>query len=61
MPDGYRGRPLLLKGALVVFELALPIPTNIIIFQYNPEMMTRKLEQSAGGDQSCASGAPRNP
>jgi hypothetical protein len=61
MPDGFPGRPLLLKGALVVFELALPIPTNIIIFQYNPEMMTRKLEQSAGGDQSCASGAPRNP
>jgi hypothetical protein len=61
MPDGFLGRPLLLKGALVVFELALPIPTNIIIFQYNPEMMTRRLEQSAGGDQSCASGAPRNP
>jgi hypothetical protein len=60
MPDGFPGRPLLLKGALVVFETPLPIPTNVIIFQYNPEAMTRKIEQSAGGDQTSASGGPRN-
>jgi hypothetical protein len=61
MTDGFPGRPLLLKGALVVFETPLPIPTNIIIFQYNPETMTRRVEQMAGGDQTCAGGSPRNP
>jgi len=61
MPVGFPGRPLLLKGALVVFETQLPIPTNVIIFQYNPEAMTRRIEQKAGGDQTCPSGAPRNP
>jgi hypothetical protein len=61
MPNGFPGRPILLKGALVVFETALPIPTNVIIFQYNPEMMTRRIEQSSGGDQTSAAGGPRNP
>jgi hypothetical protein len=61
MTDGFLNRPLLLKGALVVFETQLPIPTNIIIFQYNPESMTRRIEQLAGGDQTCGSGGPRNP
>ena len=61
MTDGFPGRPLLLKGALVVFETPLPIPTNIIIFQYNPETMTRRVEQASGGDQTAAGGAPRNP
>ena len=60
MPDGFSGSPLLLKGALVVFETPLPIPTNVIIFQYNPEAMTRKIEQSAGGEQTSPSGGPRN-
>jgi hypothetical protein len=61
MASDFPGRPLLLKGALVVFETPLPIPTNVILFQYNPEMMTRKVEQMAGGDQTGAGGVPRNP
>jgi hypothetical protein len=40
----YPSSPLLLKGALIYFgaPMLIPIP-NIIIFQYNPETMTRSL------------------
>jgi len=40
----YPNSPLLLKGALIYFgaPMLIPIP-NIIIFQYNPETMTRSL------------------
>jgi hypothetical protein len=56
MPD-FPGRPLLLKGALVVFETPIPVPTNIIVFQYNPETMTRKISQPAGGAQAGGGGS----
>jgi hypothetical protein len=41
---GYSRTPKLLKGALIYFgaPMLIPIP-NIIIFQYNPESMTRTL------------------
>lgn len=41
---GYSRSPKLLKGALIYFgaPMLIPIP-NIIIFQYNPESMTRTL------------------
>jgi hypothetical protein len=44
MANGYSRSPKLLKGALIQFSapMLLPIP-NIIIFQYNPETMTRTL------------------
>lgn len=53
MPTGYSRSPKLLKGALIEFSERFigPIP-NIIVFQYNPEMMTRTLEvwsQSGAG------------
>lgn len=40
----YPNSPLLLKGALIYFgaPMLIPIP-NIIVFQYNPETMTRTL------------------
>ncbi len=40
----YPNSPFLLKGALIYFgaPMLIPIP-NIIIFQYNPESMTRSL------------------
>ena len=56
MPD-FPGRPFLLKGALVVFETPIPVPTNVIIFQYNPETMTRKISQPAGGAQAGGGGS----
>ena len=45
MTTGYSRSPKLLKGALVEFSERFigPIP-NIIIFQYNPETITRDLE-----------------
>ncbi len=44
MANGYTRSPKLLKGALIQFSapMLIPIP-NIIIFQYNPETMTRQL------------------
>lgn len=45
MASGYSRSPKLLKGALIQFSapMLVPIP-NIIIFQYNPETMTRTLK-----------------
>jgi hypothetical protein len=45
MANGYSRSPKLLKGALIQFSapMLIPIP-NIIVFQYNPETMTRTLE-----------------
>jgi hypothetical protein len=49
MPSDFPRSPRLLKGALVVFETKLPIPTNLIVFQYNPEAMTRGFQPMGGG------------
>jgi len=58
MPTGYSRSPKLLKGALIEFSERFigPIP-NVIVFQYNPEMMTRTLEvwSQGGGAESPAS------
>ena len=58
MPTGYSRSPKLLKGALIEFSERFigPIP-NVIVFQYNPETMTRTLEvwsQNGGGDSSAS-------
>jgi hypothetical protein len=44
MTTGYSRTPKLLKGAIIQFDspLLLPVP-NIIVFQYNPETMSRSL------------------
>jgi hypothetical protein len=44
MNAGYSRTPKLLKGALIYFgaPMLVPVP-NIIVFQYNPESMTRTL------------------
>ena len=44
MSNGFSRSPKLLKGALIQFSapMLIPIP-NIIVFQYNPETMTRTL------------------
>jgi hypothetical protein len=51
MPSEFSRSPRLLKGALVVFETQAPIPTNLIVFQYNRDTMTRSF-QAAGGTAS---------
>jgi len=42
--------PRLLKGALVAIDPRRPLPT-VIVFQYNPETLTRRIEaRTAGGE-----------
>jgi hypothetical protein len=48
MPSDFPGSPRLLKGALVVFEALIPVPTNLIAFQYNPDQVTRQFKQAGG-------------
>src|ERR1700687_889524 len=44
MAMGYTQSPRLLKGAIIQFSAPLLVPVpNIIVFQYNPESMTRKI------------------
>src|SRR5947209_1642059 len=56
--------PRLLKGALVSVETLNPLP-SVVVFQYNPDTMTRRLEPravSAEGDRGEAfrlTGAPK--
>ncbi len=48
MASGFPRSPRLLKGALVVYESQTPGPRpKIIVFQYNPEQLERKLENRA--------------
>jgi hypothetical protein len=52
MPSEFPRSPQILKGALVAFESQFlgPVP-NLVIFQYNPETVTRTLtEQTASGN-----------
>ena len=50
MGTGYSRTPVLLKGALIRFDapLLIPIP-NIILFQYNPETLSRTLTPHGQG------------
>ena len=43
--------PLLLKGAIVSLDPTLGIPQGIIIFQYNPDEVTRSLKPQSVGDE----------
>jgi hypothetical protein len=48
MPSHFPRSPKLMKGALVVYEAQTPgPPPKIIVFQYNPEQLQRKLENRA--------------
>lgn len=40
--------PRVLKGAIVALDLPNPTPTAIV-FQYNPQTLTRRLQQGGGG------------
>jgi hypothetical protein len=53
----FPGSPLLLKGALVVFEAAQPVPTNVIVFQYNPDSVRRSVQPEFEYDWRAWSGA----
>lgn len=50
--------PRLLKGAIVGLDLFGP-PASVIVFQYNPETLTRSLQAQAGGEGGDTSEALR--
>jgi hypothetical protein len=48
--SGFPGSPRLIKGALIGVDLFNPL-ASVVVFQYNPDTMTRKLDaRAAGGD-----------
>jgi hypothetical protein len=47
--------PRLLKGALVAIDPLRPLPT-VIVFQYNPETLTRRIEARTAGESSSGGG-----
>jgi hypothetical protein len=58
MPSEFPGRPKLLKGALLAFrsQLIPGVPT-VVVFQYNPDNLTRTLRyRSASGGEAAAGG-----
>ena len=56
----FPGSPRLIKGAIVTIDSLNPIP-SVIVFQYNPDTMTRRLEarSTGGGDNNDRSEAFR--
>jgi hypothetical protein len=48
MASAFPGSPRVLKGALVVFETPVPVPTNVIAFQFNPDSVSRTFQQQQG-------------
>ena len=50
--------PRVLKGAIVGFEPLIPIPT-VIVFQYNPDTLTRTLKPRAPGGEGARAEALR--
>ncbi len=56
----FPGSPKLIKGALVAIDPLNP-PGSVVVFQYNPDTMTRRLEARAagGGDNADRSEALR--
>jgi hypothetical protein len=57
VPSHFPNSPKLVKGALIEFgDALLGLLPNVIVFQYNPEQLTRKLDQRA---QQAPAGADR--
>src|SRR5688500_19009752 len=55
MPSDFPRSPQVLKGALVAYQLPALLPT-IIVFQYNPEQLTRSVQArtASGGGRGDA-------
>ena len=41
----------LMKGAFVVFQTPAPVPTDLIMFQFNSETLVRKLRTEVGDER----------
>jgi hypothetical protein len=53
-----RNSPRLHRGAIIAIDRLVPIPT-VIAFQYNPELMTRKLTPHTSGENGSKSEVQR--
>ena len=61
MANGYTQSPLLLKGAIIQFSAPLLVPVpNIIVFQYNPESITRTISPWSTGKSADPTAACSN-
>lgn len=64
MSDGFSRAPRLTKGAFIQLSEAIagPVP-NVIVFQYNPELLTRKLSpwQPPAQDAAAEAGGQTDP
>lgn len=60
MASEFPRSPSNIKGALVVFEAQIPVPTNLIVFQYNPDEVKRTIGSpaatGAGGEGAGKAG-----
>lgn len=55
MPPSTPVSPLVQRGCLVIYENSLSLQPSTILFQFNPEKITRTLEpQSIGGDDAVS-------
>jgi hypothetical protein len=54
----FPGSPRILKGALVSIDPLIPVP-NVIVFQYNPDTLSRTLKPRAPGGDGARSEAQR--
>ena len=62
MSNGYTRSPKIAKGALIEFSQRFIGPQpNVIIFQYNPDKMTRKLSIYSTSDDSESSKTSKKP
>lgn len=53
----FPGRPRVMKGALLVFALPAPVPTQVIVFPINPDTMTRRFDLGAGAAGRAGAGS----
>src|SRR5215208_1878652 len=59
MPSDFPRSPKLLKGALVVYESQTPgPPPKVIVFQYNPEQLSRRARPAPGAGHAGVAALP---
>jgi hypothetical protein len=58
VPSEFPGSPKLVKGALVAYGSTVPLPSSIVVFQYNPDTMSRSLFEDFGDDPRLPGGDP---
>jgi hypothetical protein len=54
----FPGSPRIIKGALVGIDIFRPIP-SVVVFQYNPETVTRTLQAQTAGESGARSEVTR--